>query len=48
VCGAFALAGLRQPPAGQFALVLALALVLAMAMWAVDRRWKRFSGTSSG
>jgi UDP-N-acetylmuramyl pentapeptide phosphotransferase/UDP-N-acetylglucosamine-1-phosphate transferase len=48
VCGAFALAGLRQPPAGQFALVLAPALVLAMAMWAVDRRWKRFSGTSSG
>ncbi len=46
--GAAALIGLRQSPARQFALVFALALVIAVAMWAVDRRWKRYSGTAHG
>jgi UDP-GlcNAc:undecaprenyl-phosphate GlcNAc-1-phosphate transferase len=48
LCGAAALAGLRQPPAAQYALMIALALALAGAMWAIDRRWKRFSGTAHG
>ncbi len=48
LCSATALAGLQQPPAGQFALTFALALTIAAAMWAVDRRWKRFSGTAHG
>ncbi len=48
LCSAAALAGLRQPPAGQFALVFALALVISAAMWAVDRRWKRFSAEAHG
>ena len=48
VCGIVALVGLHQPPAGQIALVFGLALVLAVAMWSVDRRWKRFSETAHG
>jgi UDP-N-acetylmuramyl pentapeptide phosphotransferase/UDP-N-acetylglucosamine-1-phosphate transferase len=48
LCGAAALTGLQQPPAGQFALDFALALAIVAAMWAVDRRWKRFSGTAHG
>ena len=48
LCGAAALAGLQQSPAGRFALTFALALVIAVAMWAIDRRWKRFSGTARG
>ena len=46
--GAAALIGLRQSPAPQFALVFAIALVIAIAMWAVDRRWKRYSGSAHG
>ena len=48
LCGAAALIGLQQPPAGQLALVIAVALAFAAAMWAIDRRWKRFSGTAHG
>jgi UDP-N-acetylmuramyl pentapeptide phosphotransferase/UDP-N-acetylglucosamine-1-phosphate transferase len=48
LCGGAALAGLRQSPARQFALGLTLALAIAIAMWAIDRRWKRFSGTAHG
>lgn len=48
LCSATALAGLQQPPAGQIAPIFALALTIAAAMWAVDRRWKRFSGTTHG
>ena len=48
LCGAAALAGLRQPPETQFALVIALALAIAVAMWAIDKRWERFSGTARG
>lgn len=48
LCGAAALFGLREPPERQIALVLALAIALAVAMWAVDKRWKRFSGTAHG
>jgi UDP-GlcNAc:undecaprenyl-phosphate/decaprenyl-phosphate GlcNAc-1-phosphate transferase len=48
LCGAAALIGLRQPPAGQYALVFALSLTIAAAMWAVDRRWKRFSAEAHG
>ena len=48
VCGLVALIGLQQPLAGQIALVFGLALALAAAMWAIDRRWKRFSGAAHG
>jgi hypothetical protein len=48
LCGAAALTSLRQTPAGQFALVFVLVLAIAVAMWAIDRRWKRFSGTAHG
>jgi UDP-N-acetylmuramyl pentapeptide phosphotransferase/UDP-N-acetylglucosamine-1-phosphate transferase len=48
LCSAAALTGLRQPPAGQFALIFALALTIAAAMWAIDRRWKRFSAEAHG
>jgi UDP-GlcNAc:undecaprenyl-phosphate GlcNAc-1-phosphate transferase len=48
LCSAAALIGLRQPPAGQFALIFALALTIAAAMWAIDRRWKRFSTEAHG
>ena len=40
--------GLQQAPVGQFALIFSLALTIAVAMWAIDRRWKRFSGTAHG
>ncbi len=48
LCSAAALTGLQQPPAGQFALVFALALTIAAAMWAIDRRWKRYSAEAHG
>ena len=48
VCGVAALIGLRQPPAGQLVLIFGLALTFFAAMWAVDRRWKRFCGTAHG
>ena len=48
LCGAVALIGLQQRPARQFALICMLALTFAAAMWAVDRRWKRFCGTAHG
>ena len=43
LCGVVALISLRQPLVGQFILLAALALTMALAMWAVDRRWRRFS-----
>ncbi len=43
LCSAVALIGLRQSPAGRFMLLSALALAMALAMWAIDRRWKKFS-----
>ena len=48
LCGATALIGLQQQPAGQFALVFALAVAITAAMWAVDRRWERFCGATHG
>lgn len=48
LCSVTALAGLQQAPVGQFALISSLALTIAVAMWAIDRRWKRFSGTAHG
>jgi UDP-N-acetylmuramyl pentapeptide phosphotransferase/UDP-N-acetylglucosamine-1-phosphate transferase len=48
LCGATGLAGLRQPPLGQLALIGILALTFVVAMWAVDKRWKRFSGDAHG
>ncbi|MBI3529720.1 MAG: glycosyltransferase family 4 protein [Betaproteobacteria bacterium] len=48
LCSVVALAGLQQSQAGQFVVVLGLALTFAVAMWAIDRRWKRFSGTAHG
>lgn len=42
VCCAIALAGLRQPASAQLVLLIALAVALALAMWLVDRRWKKF------
>ena len=43
LCGVVALIGLHQSPAGRFMLLSALALAMALAMWAIDRRWKKFS-----
>jgi UDP-GlcNAc:undecaprenyl-phosphate GlcNAc-1-phosphate transferase len=43
LCAVLAIAGLQQSPAGQIVLLSALALTIALAMWAVDRRWKKFS-----
>jgi hypothetical protein len=48
LCGVVALIGLRQPPVGQSILLAALALTMALAMWAVDRRWRRFSAEAHG
>ena len=48
LCGVVALTGLHQSPAGQFMLLSALALTIALAMWAIDRRWKRFSAAARG
>ena len=47
-CSIAALAGLQQPQAGQFAVIAGLALAFALAMWAVDQRWKRFSAQTHG
>ena len=47
LCGAGALIGLQQPPAGQVALIFALVLTFATAMWGIDRRWKRFCATAN-
>ncbi|MEO8159502.1 MAG: glycosyltransferase family 4 protein [Betaproteobacteria bacterium] len=44
LCGAVALCALKQPVGVQLAAVMALALVIAAAMWSVDRRWKQFCG----
>ena len=46
LCSVAALAGLQQSPAVQLMLLSALALTLALAMWAIDRRWKRFSAAA--
>ena len=43
LCGGVALIGLHQSLAGRFILLSALALAIALAMWAIDRRWKKFS-----
>jgi UDP-N-acetylmuramyl pentapeptide phosphotransferase/UDP-N-acetylglucosamine-1-phosphate transferase len=48
VCSVVALAGLQQPPAGQFLLLCALVLTIALAMWAVDKRWQSFSAAAHG
>jgi len=48
LCGVVALISLRQPLVGQFILLAALALTMALAMWAVDRRWRRFSAEVHG
>lgn len=42
LCGVAGLIGLQQPLVGRL-LLLGLGSTIAVAMWAIDRRWKRFS-----
>jgi UDP-GlcNAc:undecaprenyl-phosphate GlcNAc-1-phosphate transferase len=48
LCGVVALIGPRQTPVGQSLLLASLALAMVLAMWAIDRRWKRFSAEAHG
>ncbi|HVY06719.1 MAG TPA: glycosyltransferase family 4 protein [Burkholderiales bacterium] len=48
LCGIAAVASLNQSAAGQAMLLIGVAVVIATAMWLVDRRWKRFSLAPNG
>ena len=48
LCSVAALISLRQTPSRQLALIVALTLIMTAAMWAIDRRWKRFSAQAHG
>lgn len=48
LCGATAVIGLHRPSVEQMALLWMLALCIAAAMWAVDRRWNRFRAKAIG
>ena len=43
ICSAAAILCLRTSPAAQSVVIGALAAVLAVAVWAIDRQWRRFS-----
>ena len=46
ICSAAAIHCLRTSPAMRSVIIGVLMAVFAIVMWAIDQRWKRFSGTT--